>query len=192
MSDDALHNDEEIDVYEDMEAPLTDKPLLPRQRKLCELLAQGKTSSEIARILHYSPSRVAILRQDPRIEAESTRLRTMVFEESVLGRLKKMADPALNVIEAALTDKTNRYKKSEQIQVAQWTIEKLDGKATQKVDIGENILGVMMDKLDALKNSGKAPEHSFIDVTPQAQIEGAPPREKTEEDLLKDWVTQNT
>jgi hypothetical protein len=66
----------------------------------------------------------------------------------------------------------------------------LDGKASQKLDIGENLLGVMLDRLDALKSSGgqtaiAAPR----DVAPVADHIEAP-KPKSEEDLLSDWVVE--
>lgn len=172
------------------EMPQPERPLLPRQRKLAELAAQGLTQKEMAKILHYTPMSVCNLLQNPRIAEEVVRIRERVFEESVVQRLKKLADPAVNVIEDALTDRRNRYKKAEQIAVAQWVVEKLDGKATQKYDVGENLLGVMLDKLDAMKTSGHSPESFATDVTPRilpAPDPDAPEDEKSLRDQLKDW-----
>ena len=176
-------SEEEIVIPEVDDEPGLEKPLLPRQRKLCELAAQGLRQIEIAEKLHYSPNRVSILLKNPQIALEVMRVRERMFEESVMGRLKKMADPALNVIEAALTDRRNVFKKSEQIDVSKWVLEKLDGKATQKLDVGSSSLAGMLDRLDQLKNSGQNLLEAPRDVTPHT-----PGKTEEERDLLKDWV----
>jgi len=81
-------------------------------------------------------------------------------------------------------------------------IEKIDGKATQKIEAGENMLAVLMDRLDAAKTSGRpvfnvtnvtvnstTPQDTSIDITPNSVREtpqiSAP---RSEEDELSDWV----
>lgn len=188
---------EEIVNAEVDDDPGMDKPLLPRQRKLAELAAQGLKQVEIAERLHYSPTRVSILLKNPQIAYEVHLIRERMFEESVMGRLKKMADPALNVIEDALTDRRNRYKKSEQIDVSKWVLEKLDGKPTQKIDHGSSVLGTLLDRLDAMKSAGRTPSgDSFIDVTPRLTAPTpageVSTKEPEEGDDFADWVTKHT
>lgn len=169
--------------------------LSPKHRRLAFLAAQGKSNKEIKDELGYSDSRISILRRNPHIAAEINRLTERIYEETIGGRLKSFAEPALAVLERALTDRTNRVKESEKIDVAKWVLEKLDGKAAQKIEAGENLLAALMDRLDAAKtrpvlnitnnfhNEGKA-----IDVTPSpAGLAIEAP--KGEEDLLADWVT---
>lgn len=169
-------------------------PLKPRHRKLAELLAQGMSQKEVAEKLGYTASRVSILASNSRIKAEIDQTRERIYEETVGGRLKKLAEPALNEIERCLTDRSNRYKEPLKVETAKWLVEKIDGKATQKHDIGENLLGVVMDRLDALKAAGR--QVDALDVTPHL-IPATPasaPREiiheepKSEEDLLSDWI----
>lgn len=170
--------------------------LSPRHRRFAQLVASGATGTAIKEETGYSDSRISVLKKDPHITAEIARIQERIYEETIGSRLKTFAEPALAVLERALTDKTNRVKESEKIDVAKWVIEKIDGKATQKYDVGENMLSVLMDRLDSIKAGG----HQFgtrnphqaeaIDVTPQdAPQLNAPPAPKTEEDLLSDWVT---
>lgn len=145
--------------------------LNPRHRRFAQLVAEGKSVAEIRAELGYSDSRISILKRNGLISAEVARLQNRIFEETVQSRLKTFAEPALNNIQSILTDRTNRVKTSEKMALSQWVVEKLDGKAASKVDVGENLLGVLMDRLDARRTSGASapvpgsgPE--TIDVTP--------------------------
>lgn len=165
--------------------------LSPRHRRLCQMAAEGRSNQEIAKELGYVDSRVSILLKHPAISAEISRLQERIFEETIGGRLKSFADPALNVLERALKDQTNRVKESDKIQIAQWVIEKLDGKAVQKTDIGENLLAVLMDKLDS--RAAVPREVSPVIETQAKQLaEGHNQLPETENsnDSLADWVTE--
>lgn len=170
-----------------------DRPLTPRHRKLAELFAQGKSNAEIAKELDYSESRLSVLKSNTRIRELTEQIREKVFEETVGARLKKMTEPALNEIEKCLNDRSNRYPERLKTEVARWLVEKIDGKAAQKIDIGENMLGVMMDRLDALKSAGQGID-APRDVTPIAQISGQIEENpaKEEEDPLKAWIADFT
>lgn len=166
------------------------RPLSPRHRKLAELAAQGKSNQEIARELSYTDSRVSILLTNTQIRNEIIRIKDRIYEDTK-KRLKDLTEPALDEIERCITDQTNKYKENLKVETSRWLIEMNEGKATQKHDIGENLLGVMLDKLDNLKSAGG----TLKDVTPEPILleagNDAEPIlvEKTEEDLLKDWVT---
>lgn len=167
--------------------------LSPRHRRLAFLAAQGKSNAEIAKELGYVDSRVSILLKNPHIAEEVAKLQERIYEETIAARLKSFAEPALANIQMILTDRTNKVKVSEKMALSQWVIEKLDGKAAQKIEAGENLLAVLMDRLDAAKSrpvvqvnvSGVSRDQS-IDVTPGQPAQISPP--KTEEDLLSDWV----
>jgi len=168
------------------------RPLAPRHRKLAELAAQGIPNNKIATQLDYSDSRVSILLSNTEIKREVERIRERIYEDTIANRLKGMAEPALAELERCLADKTNKYKENLKVETAKWLVEKLDGKAIQKHDIGENLLGVMMDRLDALKSSAKTLD--VIDITAEhrqitsTEVQEAPiPKTKDEEDLIRDW-----
>lgn len=172
--------------------------LSPRHRRLCFLAAQGKSNQEIGQELGYADSRVSILLKNPYIVDEVTRLQERIFEETIGARLKSFAEPALANIQMILTDRTNRVKISEKMALSQWVIEKLDGKATQKIEAGENLLASLMDRLDAGRTSQRPvvnvnivnspTQPAEIDVTrePVKQIEGA----KSDEDLVDAWFLE--
>lgn len=169
--------------------------LSPRHRKLAELAAQGLSNKEIKERLQYkSDSQISIILSNTRVRMEIERIRERIYQETIGKRLKDMAEPALNEIAKCLTDRTNRYKENLKVETAKWLIEKLDGKAIQKHDIGENLLGVMMDKLDAMKSSPRNPEiqHRTIDVTPSVEQEEVETKPKTEESILLDWIADFT
>lgn len=172
--------------------------LSPRHRRLALLAAQGKSNQEICAELGYVGSRVSVLLKNPYIAKEISALQERIYEETVGGRIKSFAEPALNIIHRALTDQTNKVKMSEKIDVAKWVIEKIDGKATQKIEAGENMLAALMDRLDASKTSRtvnitnnfspREIEQTTTDVTPTPQISSAP---KSEEQCMDDWIIEN-
>lgn len=173
-------------------APAAHYELSPRHRRFAQLLAGGATGAQIAQEIGYTDAWQSTLKKNPAIMAEVRRLQDRLFEETIQKRLKEFADPALANIQYILTDKTNRVKVSEKADMSKWVVEKLDGKAVQKTDIGENLLGVMLDRLDALKNSGgsalPAPRDVSLSHTQNAEV----PKPKSEEDLLSDWVVDFT
>ena len=171
--------------------------LSPRHRKFAELAAQGKKPGEIAQELGYSSSRVSVLLSNTHIKNEIEKIRERIYQETIGKRLREMAEPALGVAEMILTDRTNKVKVSEKADMAKWVLEKLDGKAIQKHDLGENMLGLLMDKLDSLKSAGAQvggyrPQPEAIDVTPQEVREIEPPKPKDEEGILREWVDDFT
>lgn len=143
----------------------SDKPLTPRHRKLAELLAQGKTNNEISQTLGYTPARVSTLKTNTRIRELAEKIRERAFEDGIGARLKRLSEPALNEIERCLLDDTNRYKEQLRVEVAKWVLEKIDGKAMQKIDVSGSMLVGIMDKLDAMKTVGHHMAEGIIDVS---------------------------
>ena len=174
-----------------------DKPLSPRHRKLAELLAQGRRTSEIAKELDLTEGRISVLKSNTKIKTLTNEIAERIYQETVGARIKQMVEPALNNVHMILTDVTNRVKISEKADMSKWIIEMEHGKAKQTHDIGENMLSVVMDRLDALKNSGKSlpdASHEVIDLVPQVQIEGqiAEKPAEIEDDYLKSWIADFT
>jgi len=166
---------------------LSNGVLTPRHRRFCQLAASGKSNNDIGAELGYTAAWTSTLLKSPYIADEIVRLQDKLFEDSIGSRLRSFAEPALQKLEECLKDKKNIYKKSEQLDIAKWLVEKLDGKATQKHDIGENVLGVLMDRLDGMKQSGKIFATDRQLNAPLRTVTETKPR--TEEDLLEDWVT---
>ncbi len=170
--------------------------LSPRHRRFAQLAAQGLSNKEIGAQLGYVDSRVSVLMRHPLIAAETRRLQDQVFAQTIEQRLKGMSETALGVIEQTLTDRSGRTKVGEKLTAAQYVIDRVDGKAVQKVDIGSSAIGSFLDRLDALKATGQGlaparslssgPSDGIIDVTPE--VPTATPR--TEDDDLSDWVTE--
>jgi hypothetical protein len=155
--------------------------LSPRHRRLAQLAAAGGSNKSIAEELGYCDSRISILLKNPHIVLEIKRLQDRIFEETIQARLKTFSEPALNNIHMILTDRTNRVKVSEKAEMSKWVIEKLDGKASQKLDIGENLLGVLLDRLDAQRTSPSGRDVTEVRMLNQPET-AAPP------DELADWV----
>lgn len=174
-------------------ATLAHGVLSPRHRKLAELFAQGLSNADVAKALGLSGSRVSVLKNNSYIAEEIRRIEERIYEDTVANRLKNLADPALSHLESVLKDRTNRVKSIEKTDVAKWIVEKVDGKAAQKIDLGASMLGGLLDRLDAMKSAGRSPEESAIDVTPRASLpEGQASTEAVQNspvsDELKDWI----
>lgn len=161
--------------------------LSPRHRRLAQLAAEGKSNAVIAEELGYVGSRVSILLRNPHIALEIRRLQDRIFEETIAGRLKSFAEPALNNIHMILTDQTNRVKISEKAEMSKWVVEKLDGKATQKLDVGENLLGVLLDRLDGQRVL-KAQDVQMLPQGERASAKAGPKEEPPDE--LEMWVKE--
>lgn len=165
--------------------------LSPKHRKFAELLASGCSNAQIKEQMGFSDAWISTLRSNNLIRAECERIRERIYEDVIAKRLRAMAEPALNEIERCITDKHNRYKVETKVETAKWLIEKIDGKAVQKHDVGENILAIVMDKLDSLKAAGRTVS-DIIDVQGRSVTaishSSETPKLKTEEDYLADWV----
>ena len=175
-----------------------DRPLSARHKKLAELVATGMKPGDVARELNYTPSRISILLSNSRIRDEIELARDRLYEDTIAARLRKLGRPALDEIEKCLTDRTGRYKEEIKQSTARWVVEKIDGKAAQKLDIGENMLGVLMDRLDSIKDAHQI-DAEVIEVTPFRALPApdseeipATPAEKSEGELLDAWVKDFT
>lgn len=180
----------------DSDSPVRES-LLPRQRRLAELIVQGHSDAEIAKKLDLTVRTVELLKDHRRVKDEILNIKERVYEESIETRLKRIAEPALNLIEQTIMDRSNRIKDNVKIETAKWLIEKLDGKAAQKVEVGGSLLSEMLDRLDNLKRAGLS-DANIIDVSPsQSQVKvianlNELPNDaikvEREEDPLKEWV----
>jgi hypothetical protein len=173
--------------------------LKPRQRRLAQLLAEGKDNAFIRSELGYCASRISILQNNPEIRKEVARLQDKIFEASIETRLKDFNNAALDHVEFVLKDKTNRVKVSEKNDVAKWVIEMQKSKAPQMHDVGQNMLSVLLDRLDAKKtatrnvlparaegqNDPTVIELTTKDVTPDP----VPVQTSPEKDELAEWVS---
>ena len=172
--------------------------LKPRQRRLAQLLAEGKTNSDIQKELGYCASRISILQNNPHIRAEVARLQDRLFETTIEQRLKEFNNAALDHVEFVLKDRTNRVKVTEKNDVAKWVIEMQKSKAPQLHDVGQNLLGVFMDRLDARKTERRAlspqgtseegDDLAVIDLTPDETKALPAPAVPEEKDELASWV----
>lgn len=166
------------------------KPLSARHKELARLLFLGKTQTEICQALGYTQPWVSRLSDNFMIKAEVERLRERAFQATVADRLKDIGPEAMDVIEEGI--RSEAMKLRDRTELAKWVVEKLDGKAAQKLDINADVsIGVFMDKLEQLKSSGQV-----LDVTPKALPEtpaGEAAEAKAEEaaDPLTTWITKN-
>jgi DNA-binding CsgD family transcriptional regulator len=170
--------------------------LKPRQRRLAQMLAEGKSNKLIQEELGYCASRISILQNNHLIRTEVARLQDKIFEASIETRLKEFNNAALDHVEFVLKDRTHRVKVTEKNDIAKWVIEMQKSKAPQMHDVGQNMLSVLLDRLDAKKTERKvlparAEENDTLPVIelaagPQAAPENAP--KDTQKDELAQWV----
>lgn len=179
---------------EDHEArTLAEGRLSPRHRRLAQLFAEGRSNKQIKEEFGYSDSRLSVLRSTPAIAAEVQRIQDKVFEEGTVQRMKDMREKALSHVDYVLTESRGRVKITEKNDIAKWLIEMTEGKATQKHDIGENLLGVLMDKLDARKRPQEAIEIEARPALPPGEIEiqaKVQPIQKKNDDDMAAWIAE--
>jgi len=75
----------------------------------------------------------------------------------------------------------------EKAEMSKWVVEKLDGKATQKLDVGENLLGVLLDRLDGQRVL-KAQDVQMLPQGERASAKAGPKEEPPDE--LEMWVKE--
>ena len=170
--------------------------LTPRHRRFAQLAASGVTNNAIAKELGISPTRVSLLIRNETILAEIHRLQEKIFEETIVQRMKSFTEPAMNVILDVLTNVTGHVKSGEKLDAAKWVIEMQHGKATQKIEGGENLLATLMDRLDSrpalpttvnlqVNNYGEGGTPSSPEPREVVALEQKP---EGEEELLTSWV----
>lgn len=194
MQDDSGTEKENLPETVDLDAeagPNPDHPLSPRHRKLAEYLAQGRTNVEISQLLGYSQSRVSILKHSGPIKEEVRRIMDSTLEADVKSRIRSLANPALDVLEETIRDKTNRYSPKEKIDVAKYLADHAAGKSVQKHEVVGGMIVRVMDQLDSLKASGKGLEAipAARDVTPKPEMpeRELTPEEKEEAEAIARW-----
>lgn len=160
------------------------KPLSPGHRKICQLYAMGMSGKEISEAVGITEARLAVLRSNTLFIREIARLQEKVFEETIQERMKGMGTAALDAIESAVRNETKEFKSSERLSAATWLLEKLDGKATQKHDVGENLLGILLDRLDAKKTATRPTQIIDVQALPSPEEDQKEP----ERDPLADFV----
>jgi len=159
MEDTEENNEEVKEVAEVPEEPVDPSPdtaLSPRHRRFAELVASGLSPAQICETMGYSSSRVSVLKNNPKVKAYIAKLQGRIYEEGVEKRLKELIEPSINKIHECLHNRTGKFRPSEQLQVAQWLIEKIDGKAVQKNEFTGSLLVGLMDKLDNMRTVGQS------------------------------------
>lgn len=135
------------------------KPLTSRQKEVARMLHRGKSIEEISERIGFSLETVEKIATEPKLLAEVSRLAEQAFEPSVGDRVKEIAPKALDVIEEALADSGMKMK--DRAVLAQWVVEKIDGKAAQKHDVASSTLEKFFEVLSEMRASGE-----ILDVTP--------------------------
>lgn len=158
------------------------KPLSARHKKVAELIAQGKSTTEIAEALGYTMARISVLRSNTQIAQEADRFRDRLFDKTIGESLQQLGPDAVSTVEEVLRSDTEKL--STRVDTARWLIEKLTGKPRQEVEVGAGTsLLQLLQKLDQLKMAPEGtPERDVLEMT----------KGKTQEaDWMESWVSQN-
>ena len=141
----------------------TGKPLNSRHKRFAALVARGATTAQIQAELGYASSTVSILKSNSRIREEVDRIENAAFERTVGERVKELGGVAMYLIEQALL--SNEMRLRDRVEVAKWLVEKIDGKAGQKVDVQHSTLDKFMSLLLESQELGT------LDITPRIVLE---------------------
>lgn len=163
-----------------------DEKLSARHRELCRLLAKGYTNKKVCLTLGYSPGRVSVLKQNPKIQQEIAKFQDRMFDRDLDTRMGEVGPDAMDVIEHALKSETY-LKPQQKVDLARWSLEKLTGKAVQRaeVDTGAN-LSRLLDKLHSITNI-----KDVIQVGVKDHEELVQDADFQDVDPIADWVKQN-
>ncbi len=129
------------------------KPLLARYNAL------GKTNKEIAQLLDYTEARVCVLLSHPKIKEEADLYRDKLYDQDLTQAMKDLLPESLYAIEDVLKHEPANYKeKLAKTDTAKWVIEKIDGKAAQKLNVESGTLTKFFDLLGKMQNGEELPE----------------------------------
>lgn len=164
------------------------KPLSPRHKQLARMIAEGKTTNEIAEKLDLTAGRVSVLRSNTEIMKEAERVAEKLFDITVQERLKHLGPHAADLLEEIFISDSSAITMSHKIDAAKWIVEKLTGKARQEIDVQHSTLQNFIDLMKQMKDSGET-----IDVTPKPVelLEATAPNE-TPVNLFAKWVDEET
>jgi len=179
----------ELNYGENHLAPWT--RLKARHYEIARLLFLGKQHKDIAARLNMAENTISLLANDDKIRAEVERMRDLAFDRTVGQRLKDIGPESMDVIEDAVLGKLE-MKTEKRVEIAQWVVEKLDGKATQKVDVASSTLDKFMAVITEMRAEGEV-----LDVSPaatperliEAQTEGEAPSGAEQAPKDADWGT---
>lgn len=165
------------------------RPLNQRQKRLAEMLFEGKRTQDIAKELNYTQPRVSVLKTNSKIMAEVERLRDKAFERTIDERMKDLGPMAMDALEELLMDPNVPITKKEG--VAKWVVEMRAGKASQKIDVsGEITIGHFMDKLDTLPTKNVTPQ-----MLPESENSNGEAidteSQEPEKDFAASWLDEN-
>lgn len=169
--------------------------LKARHYEVARLLFLGKSHREISERVHLEPQTISRLAGDPKIREEVERMRDLAFERTVGERLKDIGPESMDVIEDTIFGRVV-VKAEKRIELAQWVVEKLDGKAGQKIDVSSSTLDKFMSALSEMQASGET-----LDVTPaalptaegearSAELEAEPSQSETPD--WRAWLAENS
>lgn len=172
------------------------KPLRSRHKLLARYSALGKTNREIAQLLDYTESRVSVLLSHPKIKEEADLYRDRLYDQDLASAFKDLLPEALHAVEDVLKHEALTYKdKLAKTDTAKWVIEKIDGKAAQKLNVESGTLSKFFDILGKMQDGTLPPT---LDVTPEVTGDPGTPGEPKEVPTApaegpdyNAWITEN-
>lgn len=144
--------------------------LTPRDRRIIDLFALGKSKHEISAELGLSMSQLNRKIGSQIFKAQVASKQSRMFENSAKGYMKTLMNKAYAVIETILEDDEERS--SIKLEAAKFVVDHVVGKATNTTEFKGTLLVDVMNRLDLMKRDGpvieaqilSAPdEPSFID-----------------------------
>lgn len=165
-----------------------DRPLNHRHETLAHMAAAGMSNAQIARDLGLTPSRVSVLLSNTKIKDRMNLIRDKYWGANITQRFQHAVPRAMDVVDEILAPDTpqspNKHRPQLRAQTATWVLEKVTGKAVQSINHSGNLIGQLIDQLDA-RSAGHRPgvdnasapgaTSPIIDVSP------APPEPQAEE-----------
>lgn len=174
------------------------RPLRSRHKLLARYSALGKTNNEIAELLDYSVGRVSVLLSNSRIRQEVDLYRDKLYDRDLAQAFKELLPDAIYALEDIVRHESVTLKdKVAKESAARFIVEKLDGKAAQKINVEHGSLDRFMELMRDMQERGEV-----LDITPPAKLappvlsaeklaEG-PPSEATEAPPnYDDWLKEN-
>lgn len=136
-----------------------DGPLTPRYVRIASLSAAGAPIEDICREVGFNPESVRRLLITPKIRKEIARIVSRPLAEDPTARTRNLRHEAIDAIQTIVRDPKHRQN----FEAARFVVEQVEGKATQKIEVGTNQLIDFIERVDKFRAAGR----TLKDVTPQ-------------------------
>ncbi len=182
------------------------KKLNHRHKTVALLAAQGLTQTRISQELGITQSRLSIIMNTRRMQAEIARCAKEIYGQDTQNRFTKLAEKSFGIVESILDNPQERS--SLRYQVAKDCIDRQHGKAPERLEIRNSTIKDLFEAMDKMSRAQmlgirpevalEAPKAHTIEAElvaeepgPQAPAEGTAKSKADPYSAIDSWISAN-